>query len=258
MKMKWKCLILAMALLIVSPLTVYAEDYKGGDNWRVQFDGKGMESTFKSSDIDDSIYKLEPGDTVDIHIALDNKYGKDTDWYMSNKVLQSLEDTQSVADGGAYTYVLTYINAKGEPTVLFDSESVGGEGNKGGVGLHQATNSLSDYFYLDRIAGQGKGEITLLVGLEGETQGNAYQDTLAKLQMNFAVEPVTDPSTPKTPTSTPGSNAVKPVKTGDNVSNMIFVLLTLVAGMTCVIVVILRMRKQQGKQDSDAQTRRRE
>ena len=33
----------------------------------------------------------------------------------------------------------------------------------------------------------------LLVGLDGESQGNVYQDTLAKLMMNFAVE---DNSTP--------------------------------------------------------------
>lgn len=30
----------------------------------------------------------------------------------------------------------------------------------------------------------------MTVALDGETQGNGYQDTLAKLQMNFAVEKV--------------------------------------------------------------------
>lgn len=258
MKKKMKCLILALSLLIVSPLTVSAEDYQGEDGWSVQFNGKEMKSTFKGSDIDDSIYRLEPGDSVKLHITLDNKYEKVTDWYMSNEVLQSLEDSQSAAGGGAYTYILTYINSKGESTVLYDSESVGGEGNAGGKGLHQATNSLEDYFYLDRLESKSHGEITLLVGLEGETQGNSYQNTLAKLQMNFAAEPVTDPAAPSNPSGKPGGNAIRSVKTGDNANTMVFVLLTLIAGMTCVLLVILRMKKYHRKQEQGTQTGRRE
>lgn len=258
MKKKMKCLILALSLFIVSPLTVSAEDYQGGDGWSVQFDGKEMKSTFKSSDIDDSVYRLEPGDSVELHVVLDNKYGKRADWYMSNEVLQSLEDSQSVADGGAYTYILTYINSKGKPTVLYNSESVGGEGNEGGKGLHQATSSLEDYFYLDRMEGKSHGEITLFVRLEGETQGNSYQNTLAKLQMNFAAEPVAGSATPKNPSGTPSSNAVRTVKTGDDTNAMIFILLTLIAGMTCVVLVIIRTKKQRREQEQAVQTRRRE
>ena len=37
----------------------------------------------------------------------------------------------------------------------------------------------------------------LLVGLDGESQGNIYQDTLAKLMMNFAVEDNSNPTSQK-------------------------------------------------------------
>ena len=46
------------------------------------------------------------------------------------------------------------------------------------------------------------GIITLEVALDGETQGNSYQDTLADLQMNFAVELRDDLPTQPTPNHT--------------------------------------------------------
>ena len=56
-----------------------------------------------------------------------NEDKEKTDWYMTNEVLKSLEDSVSVAEGGAYTYILTYKDAAGTETVLYSSEVVGGE-----------------------------------------------------------------------------------------------------------------------------------
>ena len=78
--------------------------------------------------------------------------------------------------------------------MLYSSETVGGEDTAGGEGLHQATGALEDYFYLGRLESGEEGRVLLTVELEGETQGNDYQDTLARLQMNFAVEEV-EPNT---------------------------------------------------------------
>lgn len=55
------------------------------------------------------------------------------------------------------------------------------------------------------------GTVNLTVGLDGESQGNIYQDTLAKLMMNFAVEDNSNPTTPNPPTY----NTPPRVKTGD-------------------------------------------
>ena len=41
-------------------------------------------------------------------------------------------------------------------TVLYDSETVGGEDAKKGEGLHQATDALEKYLYLDRLS---KGDV---------------------------------------------------------------------------------------------------
>lgn len=254
MKKKWLASVLAL-LLAVTPITAYAEDFSGGDGWKVSFDGKKMTSTFKNTDIDDKIYEMEPGDTVDFHIQLKNEYKQTTDWYMTNKVLESLEDAQTVAEGGAYSYILTYIKQDGTKETLYSSEEVGGETkNASGEGLHQATNSLKDYFYLDRLKSGQSGEITLKVKLEGETQGNTYQDTLAKLQMNFAVELVDDsttPGTPDNPTKTPPKKSPSrtTVKTGDNSRVLLYSVIALIAGLVCAGAVVYNVR--QNREDAE-------
>ena len=198
---------------------------------------------------------MEPGDTVDFHIQLKNEYKQTTDWYMTNKVLKSLEDAQTVAEGGAYSYILTYIKQDGTKETLYSSEEVGGETkNASGEGLHQATNSLKDYFYLDRLKSGQSGEITLKVKLEGETQGNTYQDTLAKLQMNFAVELVDDsttPGTPDNPTKTPPKKSPSrtTVKTGDNSRVLLYSVIALIAGLVCAGAVVYNVR--QNREDAE-------
>ena len=230
----------AVALLVTVPATAHAEDFTGDDGWGVTFDGSRMTSTFKNTYIDDAVYKLQPGDKVTIHLTLTNDHNADTDWYMTNEVLNSLEDSQTVAEGGAYSYILTYVNPQGESTPLYNSESVGGEDTTAGEGLHQATDSMEDYFYLDTLAAKETGEITLVVKLEGETQGNAYQDTLAKLQMNFAVELTQADKTPGTPAQTLKKTSVK---TGDTNRVLYLSIAALVAGLACAGAAIYKIRQ---------------
>lgn len=244
--MKNKKLVKSLSLALITgfmiislPTAVKAEYYTGGDGWSVTFNGSAMESTFKNADIDDAIYALQPGDTVELHLALSNSYSETTDWYMSNEVLQSLEDSQTVAEGGAYTYILTYIDPDGTSTLLYSSEDVGGDeiSASGDEGLYQATDSLEDYFYLDRLEANEASEITLVVHLEGETQGNTYQDTLAKLQMNFAVELVSETG-----------ESTKPVQTGVENNTLLYVGIALGAGLFCLLLAVILMRSQQNNE----------
>ena len=131
---------------------------------------------------------------------------------MANDVISSLEDAQSVAENGGYTYILTYTDHDGKEDTIYSSTSVGGEKETtAGKGLNEATNSLDDFFSLDTLEPGENGTVNLTVGLDGESQGNIYQDTLAKLMMNFAVEDNSNPTTPNPPTY----NTPPRVKTGD-------------------------------------------
>lgn len=255
--MKKKLLAIAATLLtMMLPVTAMAETYSGGDGWSVYFDGSKMTSSFKNTDMDDVLMGLQPGDDANFHLSLENKYSNATDWYMTNEVLQSLEESQTVANGGAYSYLLTYIDPEGKSTVLYDSDKVGGENSEdvnkaAGEGLHQATDSLEEWFFLDRLEAGEKAEITLYVKLEGETQGNTYQDTMAKLQMNFAVELADTTSTPPSPgttsTSSTGNTTTSSpsVKTGDYSRPLLFAIVALIAGLICAGVAIYNVKSSQ-------------
>ena len=198
MKKIYRICSLLLLLLIVLPMPVKAADtdFSGKTNtWRVRFTSKKkMESTFNSGEFDDYINQMQPGDSVTFTVDLKNMNKETTRWYMTNEVLKSLEDaTNSAASSGAYEYVLNYVSSTGTKKELYNSTTVGGEDANNDIssdieGLNEATQGLEDYFYLDTLKkGQG-GKVTLKVSLDGETQGNGYQDTRAQLQMNFAVE----------------------------------------------------------------------
>jgi hypothetical protein len=233
---------LALGLLLALSPCVYAEHFQGDPDWRVAFTtGKEMESNFKTADLDEAVSGLQPGDDITFTLALENQYGETTDWWMTNEVLYSLEDRSqnSATGGGAYTYLLTYTDKSGSTNTLFSSDTVGGDTvDQAGEGLHEATDALEDYFYLDTLSSGQQGTITLTVALEGETQGNDYQDTLADLQMNFAVELRT-------------ATTAKPeiVKTGDD-SHLLFYMVAMgLSGLVLLVLGIssLKRGKQQGR-----------
>lgn len=244
-KMIWK-LFLLIGLLASMNITAYAETSHGNSNWSVVFTkDKKMETNFKTADLDEVIYGLQPGDNVIITLKLQNKNKSATDWYMTNKVLYSLEDrsNNSATSGGAYTYKLTYKGPDGKTNTLFDSDTVGGEGaSKAGEGLKQATNGLSDYFYLDTLKSGKSGEVTLEVALDGDTQGNDYQDTLADLQMNFAVE-INDTGTGNPPDD--NGRRTRAVQTGDDLTLTPFIITACVTGILLLIFAVYSQNQRE-------------
>ena len=162
---------------------------------------------------------------------------------MTNEVLYSLEDRSANAgtSGGAYTYKLAYTGPDGEEDILFDSDTVGGEGASGaGEGLRQATDALSDYFFLDTLKKGQSGKVVLEIALDGDTQGNDYQDTLADLQMNFAVEL----NTGGTDTPNPGRRG-DIVKTGDEMTLTPFIIVACVTGTLLLLFVFYAQRERE-------------
>ncbi|MCI9377427.1 MAG: sortase B protein-sorting domain-containing protein [Eubacterium sp.] len=245
---KYVSLIAVLVLSLVSSVTAMAEDRKGTSGWQVSFDGKKMESNFSSANMGDEINSMQPGDSVELTVTIKNTFNGQADWYMKNEVLEALEDAADAA-GGAYDYLLTYTDAKGETTTLYSSEKFGGDGKINGVGLHGATKTLDDYFYLERLGDNGKGTVKLKVALDGETLVNDYQNTLARLQMDFATELV-QPGT-QAPGQQPGQNPDTPggrrdvVRTGDDTQIMLYVALMFASGLVLLCIVILRFRREQ-------------
>lgn len=249
MKKRILCLAMAAVMTVGIPTTAFAETLQGSSGWEVTFDGSKMNSNFSSADMSADIFQLQPGDTIELQVGLKNNAEKESDWYITNKVIQSLEDSQKVAEGGAYEYELTYVGPDNSETVLYSSETVGGEGASDEEGLHQATNALEEYLYLDRLAKGESGSVHLTVQLDGETQGNAYQDTLAELQLNFAVEPVTVTTvTQKEPDKVVNKTVTKTmitsVKTGDQTQILAVCAVALVSGVVLLVIAVVLMKKR--------------
>lgn len=255
--MKKRILCLAtMLLLIGTPMTVNAEHYYGADDWDVYFDGDEMVENFTDEEMSETVREMQPGDDVLFKVHLKNKYEEATDWYMTNEVISTLEESVNVAEGGVYSYLLKYYDVDGNETVIYDSEVVGGEEDTSleGLGLHQATNALEEYYYLDRVGSGQEGLVTLYVKLEGETQGNDYQDTLAQLKMNFAVElvEVDAPSDPGSHKTIVKQIFLTSVQTGDESQIALFSAIALVSGIGFLAAALVLMRKRNHKK-GDAQ-----
>lgn len=273
MKSKWIrkwCVALAAFLVFGTAATVRAEDFEGGD-WKVEFTGEGMVSNFSSADISDAVYSLLPGDSVTISLDLENKSAQNTEWYMTNKVLSSLEDHSDQARGGAYAYRLAYTGQDGEEAVFFDSSAVGGDrSSAAGLGLHEAVEDMDEYFKMDTLAPGEKGTVTLSVTLDGETQGNDYQNTLADLSMSFAVdtlvptaddrpnqggpeEPNPDPGNqepPVSPRSGSYSYSTGGVKTGDSGNLALWSCAAFVSGALLLVLALLGIRRSRKEEAS--------
>ncbi|MEE1163912.1 MAG: hypothetical protein UHU21_09475, partial [Lachnospiraceae bacterium] len=174
---------MAAAAEVIPALNEYNVKYAGGDK---------LESNFRDSAIYMQASSMQPGDSTDIVLNVRNEYSDTTDWYMTNDVIKTLEDTRQAdaLSGGAYTYQLSYKNTvTGKEKTIFSSDMVGGDSvSQAGEGLHEATDALKDWFYLDTLESGQNGVLTLHIMLDGETQGNDYQDTLAELKMRFAIE----------------------------------------------------------------------
>ena len=219
--MKKKIISFLLIAVLICTLPVPAFAASGDVTYTT--DGKMAEENFN---VDQVFSGLEPGDDAVYYVNLHNRNSKTTRWYMSNTVLQSLEDS-GAASGGASTYRLTFPGPGGTSTTLYDSSRVGGDNPAGSrVGLHEATNNLENYFFLDTLNSGENGLVTLYVALEGETQDNSYQNTAARIRMNFAVE-ATDPGGNRTSVKTGDETNLMPYYIGMVAAGLVFLYLAL-------------------------------
>lgn len=214
-------LLLISCLLMGLSATAFAADFGG----TVTFDGTKINSSYTSAAINDAVGALQPGDDITISIAMVNSYTKDVDFWLSNRVVTSLEDSSS-ASGGAYTYRLTYTSPAGVTTTYYNSDAVGGESTTINSGLRQATTALQNYFYVDTLSKGQTGTITLYVALDGETQGNSYQSAAADLRLSFAAELNEDSGI---------------VKTGDETQIMPYITAAAVSGVLLLVIACIRL-----------------
>jgi hypothetical protein len=172
------------AAIVMAPLMTQVKADETG-KWSATFDGKAITSNFSQKEINDLLSDMQPGDSTVLTVSLTNAYKDPSSWYVKNEVLESFEDS-SIANGGAYTYKLSYFSPDNQELVLFNSDNVGGKDSV--EYLKEATQYLKDYSFIGKLNQGQTGRMELTVILEGETHRNDYQDTIANIMMKFAVE----------------------------------------------------------------------
>lgn len=239
--------VLLTGFLLCTGMTAYADDYAGADGWKASFDGSSINTNFTAGGLTEEAGSIQPGDSITLKVTAENKSDAGSEWYMSNEVLKSMEEG-GPAHGGAYSYKVSW-KTGGTEKVLFESSRIGGEGDTQGY-LKGATDGLDEFFYLDHLDSGQSGLISIKVSLNGEAQVNTYQDALAKLSLDFAVEASENRNTSGnsggTTENKPTGN-VKPVKTGDDAQIALWGLLTACSGLGVISIVFLIHRKGKGE-----------
>ena len=221
-------------------------------NGTAYFNGKNVVSTFKTGEIADAITELQPGDDVTFRVKYTNKHKEETDWYLENEVLQTLEKADAARkvpegtgtpENGGYTYELIHKDKNGTTQVLFSNSKVGGEAKPADMeGLEQATNALDDWFYLQSLDYKESGELTLSIKFDGETEVNDYMDTNGGVMLRFGVNIREQEGSPA---PTDGPEYRQGVKTGDHAMFALYAAMAII-GLILLIIVWRRMRSEQG------------
>lgn len=240
--------IVGLVLVLCLPSVALADHIDGSTGWYVEYNSAGrVEDNYTQRSWADNISKLQPGDDITLTVEIRQSNDATSDWYLSNAVLKSFEDGD--AKGSAYGYKLSYEGPSNSRT-LYESKSIGGEGSASG--LAEATNAMDDYFYLGTLAKGETGKITLNVSLDGETEGNAYFDTLAQLGLKFAVEPNVNPENKQEVVNrTVSANRQNLAKTGDRTSMFPVYLLIAGVGILCLALAIRNMRNKKNEDNNE-------
>ena len=239
------CMLLAVVLALAPATPAFAEHLTGSSKWKVTFTPEEtMEDTYSEQEWADEMSGLQPGDDITFTVTLSHEHGTAADWYMSNEVLKSLEEGDKGADaaGSGYEYLLEY-QGPSESKTLYDSRMVGGTDSD--EGLNEATDALEDFIFLDNLKKDQTGTVTLKVTLDGETEGNAYFDTLARLKMRFAVEldeTGDNPDNPNNNTTNRVNNQI--VRTGDDTNLFPLYMAMVVSGVLFALLAAYGIRER--------------
>lgn len=242
---------LAALMALAGTSMVFAGEVKGS----VDYDGNYVNVNYKAADFKEALTTMVPGDSVTLKIDMENKSADATDWYVENKVIKTFEEGAK-ASGGAYSYSLSYTDPSGNVKEIYSSDRVGGEGADG---LKTATSGMEEYFYIAQLDAGQKGTLSARVSIEGETVTNAYQSSLADVNVNFAVEKATAKATDSTgTTSTTSSNSSSSstetkhlTKTGDDMKLLVLIILFAVAATGMIVLLVIR-RKMKGGSDEES------
>ena len=189
---------------------------------------------------------ISAGDEVEVVVELKNDSKNMTDWYMANDIATKMEKS-TAESGGAYTYILRYIDSDGKPTELYNSKAVDVAANDSFAAAQK------NGFYLDRLGAGEKASVSLYMKLDGETVNNDYQGGNIEMNLDFTVEEITSNTIKKEVTKIkeetvityepPVVVAAKGASTGDSAPVMVFSMIAFASAAALAVIAIKMMKK---------------
>ena len=258
------CLAMTVVMVLGASLTVNAAELENSKSWTVRYSGGSdlvTELGEGQSSLSLSFSDIEPGESISLEAKIVNDTNKRTDWYLSNDIVKAFEKVKDsvVAQGGAYTYLLTYHGPENaEAVAIYNSSEVGGTDETNGDGLGEMKlHEAGEYIYLDRLDPKEEAYVRLYVKLNGETLTDGYQGQNAELTLNFAVEKINEGTIRKEITKinketvvTSVPNKVVIVPTGDNAQVVLFSSLAMASGLVLIAVAVkmsIKKRSEKGE-----------
>ena len=241
MKRVFSAFFAAVLAFSALPAAAMAETLNGKTYNVTLTENERMVDDFGTNEVTEQIKGLQPGDDFIFTIDIKHDHKTAADWYISNDVLKSFEDED--AKGSNYSYEISYAGTDGTARTLYKSERLGGDGS---AGLLDAASNLDEYTALSELQKGQTGKVTVRVHLDGETEQNAYFDTLGRLKVGFAAE-FHSPETP--PSETPPPPTV--VKTGDETNLFPFYLALTISGLALLALAIHSVRQGRNEQSEE-------
>lgn len=253
---KWMVIITAILLFVTSSLTVFAAD-AGDSGQGVVFEGGAEKFVLLNGTKDDftqTFKNMMPGEERVQDISLTNEDKREMQFYFGVDVLNNLGS----ADKAGAVYEISF-SAGGE---VFYQGLLGGEE---GTLKDLSDGSLGKNVLLADLKKGESTNVRMTMKLDGDSMDNSYQNSEGKIRFRFGVEydetagqkaGVTKKTQQKVgSTGTPsGSNPVEKfmngVKTGDNTSIAVFIIiLGLSAAVIAAAVVFLIVRKKNNRKN---------
>lgn len=202
----------------------------------IEFDGDAQnyfEFNTNPQELTDKFIGMMPGESRDETFTLMNHDQREMKFYLNTQVLKDLgEDAQAI---GA-VYEISFLRDGEE----FYKGTIGGEN---GSLVDLSGQSMGENMLMASLAKNESTQITMRIGIDGDSMGNSYQNAEGELQFRFSVQ--YDDPVPVTPTIVekvvvkPGKEIIRYVKgvvTGDE-TNLLPLMLGV--GVSAVIIVIL-------------------
>lgn len=227
-----KKILIAMGLCMAmmgSVVQVHAYD----ESPLISFDGEAanyFEFNTDRKDLSEKFEGMFPGETRSETFTLVNNDKRELKFYLNTKVLKDLTDTNNHA-----VYDITFAR---DGEVFYDG-TIGDQGTLVDLG----NQSMGENMLIATLNENESSAITMSIGIDGDSMGNAYQNAATDLQFVFSVQ-YDDPIAPQ-PTIV--QRFVDAVKTGDYTTLAPYII-ALVAAIAGIIGLLITRKKRNAKE----------